>query len=145
MRSVDESTLASHDTITDFQTGADVLDLTGATGAAGAVEIVLTGTGAVVEFDPDASGAYQGEVMVTDAISASVVVTGVTGQDFVLVGSAGADTLVGGAGNDTLTGGGGADPLTGGAGSDTFVITSAADSTPAAYDTITDSRPAWTL
>ena len=55
-----------------------------------------------------------------------------------LKGLGGNDTLKGGAGDDTLNGGAGADKLTGDGGKDTFVFSAAADSTPAAWDTIDD-------
>ncbi len=55
-----------------------------------------------------------------------------------LLGSRGSDTLTGGDGNDVLQGRGGADVLAGGAGADHFVFTNLSDSTPSAFDTITD-------
>jgi Ca2+-binding RTX toxin-like protein len=64
-------------------------------------------------------------------------VLGSTAAD-TLVGTTGNDVIVGNGGNDTITGGLGADKLTGGAGNDTFTYTSAAHSTAAAPDTITD-------
>lgn len=67
----------------------------------------------------------------------SVNVTGGGGAD-TIVGTAGSDTIAGGGGNDIITGGAGADTLTGGAGADTFVYLTAADSTVAAMDVITD-------
>lgn len=44
------------------------------------------------------------------------------GQDNILDGTAGSDTLIGGRGNDTLNGGAGDDQLIGGAGDDIYVI-----------------------
>jgi hypothetical protein len=55
-----------------------------------------------------------------------------------LVGTAGNDMIVGNGGNDTITGGLGADRLTGGADNVTFAYTSAAESTSAAADIVTD-------
>ncbi|HEV2561022.1 MAG TPA: calcium-binding protein [Rhizomicrobium sp.] len=63
------------------------------------------------------------------------VVQGGAGND-VLTGGAGNDTIAGGAGNDTITGGRGADLITPGNGADIVVYTSAAQSTGAAYDTV---------
>src|SRR6185437_3130958 len=59
-------------------------------------------------------------------------------DSFVIIGSAGADTLIGGQNGNTITGGGGGDTLTGG--SDTFVFVAPSDSHPGAgnFDTITD-------
>jgi Ca2+-binding RTX toxin-like protein len=65
---------------------------------------------------------------------------GGAGNDSIVAG-AGNDSIVAGAGNDIIIGGAGADTLTGGPGNDTFVIANLADSTPTAYDTITDFVP----
>jgi Ca2+-binding RTX toxin-like protein len=55
-----------------------------------------------------------------------------------LLGSATADTLAATSGGDVIQGAGGADTLTGGSGADRFAYNTAADSTSAAADTITD-------
>jgi Ca2+-binding RTX toxin-like protein len=55
-----------------------------------------------------------------------------------LTGSTGNDIISASGGNDTIVGRAGGDRLTGGAGKDTFAYHAAADSTPAAADTITD-------
>jgi hypothetical protein len=55
-----------------------------------------------------------------------------------LTGSTGNDIINASGGNDTIVGRAGGDRLTGGAGKDTFAYHAAADSTPAAADTITD-------
>lgn len=60
------------------------------------------------------------------------------GGNNVLLGLAGSDTINAGAGNDWLAGGLGADFLTGGPGADRFVFVAAAESTPAAFDTVQD-------
>ncbi|SEL70428.1 M10 family metallopeptidase C-terminal domain-containing protein [Xaviernesmea oryzae] len=60
----------------------------------------------------------------------------------VLDGGAGKDVILGGAGDDWLIGGLGADVLTGGSGADHFVFRAMADSTPKAFDRITDFTPA---
>lgn len=54
----------------------------------------------------------------------------------VIKGGAGHDLMVGGPGIDMLIGGSGADTLSGGAGDDTFRLNRAADSAPAAPDTV---------
>ncbi len=59
------------------------------------------------------------------------------GDDY-LNGGMGSDTLVGGVGNDTLVGGAAADTLTGSGGSNIFLYAAVSDSTPSAYDVITD-------
>lgn len=64
-------------------------------------------------------------------------VSGGDGLDM-LVGTAGGDALSGDSGDDLLAGLGGADQLSGGDGRDIFAFTAAADSTAAAFDTITD-------
>ncbi|TXL79499.1 hypothetical protein FHP25_06020 [Vineibacter terrae] len=55
-----------------------------------------------------------------------------------LSGTSGGDVINGGGGDDKITGGAGADTLSGAAGKDRFVYNAAAQSTPAAADTITD-------
>lgn len=56
---------------------------------------------------------------------------------FVINSGGGNDTLTGGSGNDAIYGGLGSDHLNGGGGSDRFVFHAAAESTGAAFDTIT--------
>jgi hypothetical protein len=65
------------------------------------------------------------------------VMTGNAGAD-ILNGDSGNDSIDGGAGADNINGDVGADTLTGGAGDDTFVYSTAAESTEAAMDKITD-------
>ena len=57
-----------------------------------------------------------------------------------LKGGAGEDYLDGGKGGDRLTGGDDADSLHGGRGHDTFILTTAAQSTPEVSDTILDFK-----
>jgi len=57
---------------------------------------------------------------------------------FILKGGSGNDVLTGGAHNDILIGGLGADLLSGGGGADRFTYKSAAESTGAGFDTISD-------
>lgn len=60
-----------------------------------------------------------------------------TDGSFAITGGQGSDTLSGGGGNDVIAGGGGADHLTGAGGIDHFVYKAAADSSGAAFDTVT--------
>ena len=69
--------------------------------------------------------------------SSADTISGLAGND-TLTGGAGDDKLLGGDGDDILNGGAGKDTLTGGAGKDVFVYNLTADSTPSAFDTITD-------
>jgi Ca2+-binding RTX toxin-like protein len=64
--------------------------------------------------------------------------TAETNGYFMILSGQAADTISGGAGNDRIYGNLGADQLRGGAGKDLFDYWSAADSTPAAADTILD-------
>lgn len=133
--SVADSSAAAYDTINDFQTGVDHIDVSYATGAGGAVSITRYGSASVVGFQA-ASGPTG--VLITQGV--------VQGTDFVLganttvyvSGSAAGETIIGSAGVDVITGGGGADTLTGGAAADIFRYTSVSESTRSDYDTITD-------
>ncbi|WP_237151636.1 M10 family metallopeptidase C-terminal domain-containing protein [Oryzibacter oryziterrae] len=55
-----------------------------------------------------------------------------------LIGAGGKDTINSGSGDDTLEGDGSADTLTTGSGADTLIYKLVSDSTPAAFDTVTD-------
>jgi Ca2+-binding RTX toxin-like protein len=154
-----DSTGASFDSITDFTSGTDKIqvNLSGdfnfdASGFAsvssfndGLVSLSLVrGDGfyssadGKLYVDVDGNGTIsQGTDYV---ISAATVASG--DVNFSLTGGAGANTLIGGAGNDIIDGDGGADSIEGGAGSDrltggaaidTFVLTSTSGT-----DTITD-------
>jgi Ca2+-binding RTX toxin-like protein len=127
------------DTITDFQSGIDKIDLSRVTGLSnapltitqsGGVSTVTWGslvvkvTGTVVESD----------LIVTRAVSA-VTLTGTAAAD-TLQGTAGADTLYGAggddvlngyAGDDMLIGGSGNDIMAGGGGNDTYEVAEAGD------------------
>ena len=118
----------AEDTILDYQSGIDRLDLTawGRIYAVSALDIVQTATGAVIS--------YLDEVLVIQSsngqpISPSVFLSSdlfglwhIGGEGAVaglrLDGVPGAETLQGGAGDDVLVGSGGADLLDGGAGFD---------------------------
>jgi Ca2+-binding RTX toxin-like protein len=90
----------------------------------------------VTASDGDASWSEDFTINITDVAE---VIRG-TSSDDKLNGDATADILRGGAGNDRLIGGGGADRLTGGPGADTFVFTAIGQSTPDAFDVITDFK-----
>lgn len=67
--------------------------------------------------------------------------TATTGDDYMIEGLAGDDTLTGNAGNDVLIGGLGSDLLNGGAGSDTYVWNPGPDyASSDGYDTISNVR-----
>ena len=135
-----DSTSAHWDTITDFATGEDKLDISAVD--AGTVAIARFGSSTFVYFGSGASaGVVQvnGDLKYTDLI-VSGAVHGYTlyagGGVETLTGSAGADVLVGGSGSTTLNGAGGADILYGGSGNDTFQYTAISQSNFAGYDVI---------
>lgn len=131
---VTDSNGAGFDTITDFTTGVDRIDVS-ALGARGAVSISLGGGSSVVGFQA-ATGAA-GFLVATGAVNGSDLITGANTVLYI-AGSDAGETIVGSAGMDVITGGGGRDFLTGGAGADIFRYTSVSDSTQDAYDGITD-------
>lgn len=118
-----DSRTGGQDTITDFTTGADKIDLTAV--QARSVGIVRSGTASFLFVDAAAGqmviGA-NGEIRVSDLIgyTGAVALVGGPGAD-TLTGGAGADSLDGAGGNDTLDGGGGADTIRGGAGDDIII------------------------
>jgi VCBS repeat-containing protein len=131
-RSVSDSTAAQRDTITDFQTGSDRIDI----GALNPSGFTLTPSGGnTILRVTTASGTL--EVLITGTVSAADIITqpasaSLTGTDAndilvarvagsVLAGGAGNDALHGTAGDDVLDGGTGADTLYGGAGNDIFI------------------------
>jgi VCBS repeat-containing protein len=135
-----DSTILHWDTITDFATGEDKLDISAVD--AGTVAIARFGSSTFVYFG---SGASAGVVQVNgDLKTSDLIVSGAVhgytlyagGGVETLTGSAGADVLVGGSGTTTLNGGGGADILYGGSGTDTFQYTAISQSNFAAYDVI---------
>ena len=95
-----------------------------------------------------AKAAASGTEIGTDTLSGVENITAGQGGDMItgsagnnrLSGLGGADGLAGGAGKDVLIGGLGKDILSGQLGRDTFDFNSAAESTVANYDTITDFR-----
>jgi Ca2+-binding RTX toxin-like protein len=135
-----DSTILHWDTITDFATGEDKLDISAVD--AGTVAIARFGSSTFVYFG---SGASAGVVQVNgDLKTSDLIVSGAVhgytlyagGGVETLTGTAGADVLVGGSGTTTLNGGGGADILYGGSGTDTFQYTAISQSNFAGYDMI---------
>lgn len=137
-RSVSESTAAQRDTITDFQSGSDRIDIS----AIGATDFTLTASGGnTILRATTASGTL--EVLVSGAVSSSDIVnqpasatlTGTSGNDLLMAvvngstlsAGAGNDALHGTAGNDVLDGGTGADTMYGGAGNDIFIHDNSSD------------------
>ncbi|CAN7396045.1 beta strand repeat-containing protein [Caulobacter sp. LjRoot300] len=136
-----DSNTAGSDTIFDFQTGSDKIDLTGL--APTEVSIVRSG-GSSFLFINGPGGASQlaatGDVNANDLVLGSNLSTYVIGDDTanVLVSGAQTDILQAGGGADTLTGGGLSDLMWGGAGADVFKYLAATDSNAAGADSIFD-------
>ncbi|TCS16119.1 M10 family metallopeptidase C-terminal domain-containing protein [Caulobacter sp. BK020] len=135
-----DSTSAHWDTITDFATGQDKLDISAVD--AGTVSIARFGSSTFVYYGSGASAGVvevSGDIKFTDLIVSGAVhgYTLYAGSGVeTLTGSAGPDVLVGGSGSTTLNGGGGADILYGGTGNDTFQYTAISQSNFAGYDVI---------
>ncbi|WGM47794.1 hypothetical protein KOAAANKH_02679 [Brevundimonas sp. NIBR10] len=136
-----DSNAAGADNLYDFQTGIDLINVSGPTTTA--ISIIRSDNGSsFVSVETT-----EGSMLITAAGRAingtdfrygnqhGIYLIGSSGAD-VLTGSSLADPIQGGAGNDTITGGGGADVLFGEGGADTFVYRAASDSTVAAADTI---------
>ena len=122
---------ATPDSITDFQSGFDQIDLTGL--GAGSVVLLKTGSGTQISGET-AQGAFQinvtGTVLATDILG---LTSGVTVR-----GDNTAETLQGTPFADTLQGAGGADALFGGAGADTFRFVATTDSVSGNSDILLD-------
>lgn len=139
-----DSYAAAIDSIKDFQTGIDKLDLGGVQNL-GAVSIVRTGSGSAVFGEIKGQPAeIQVLIGVTGLIQAGDV-AGVASvqmvgdeRDDLLIGGDWADSLYGHDGADVLIGGGAGDALYGGTGADTFRYLNASDSTNGALDIIQD-------
>ena len=130
---VSESTAAAFDTIADFETGIDRLDLSAlapssislsASGAYTMVNAITAGGTLVIRV----AGAITASDVVVDAKGA--VVNGTDQDDNLyavvpsseLHGAGGNDVLDGSIGSDLLDGGAGADLMRGGQGNDTYVV-----------------------
>lgn len=96
---------------------------------------VTTGNGA----DNISVASINDATFLATGATAATITTG-DGAD-TITGSAGKDIINAGAGNDVVTGGLRADTITLGAGNDRYVLTSAAESTLANLDVITDFSP----
>ncbi|MBJ7486504.1 calcium-binding protein [Brevundimonas sp.] len=120
-----DSTAGSQDTITDFQSGVDQIDLAALN--ATSVSVGRLADGSSVVFAETPGGPVQifvrgSNVNADDFIyngNFGVYVIGSAGADTIF-GSSTADPIFGGAGADILIGGGGADAIGGGAGADVF-------------------------
>jgi Ca2+-binding RTX toxin-like protein len=132
------------DTIFDFQTGQDQIDLTSL--GINHISTIDNGTAEFVFIETKSGQLMQINFVGADAIQAADFnVRG--GTNYYIQGDSGNNTLIGGngqdvidghGGNDLIIGGGGSDALFGGAGNDTFKYLAASDSTVAAPDTIFD-------
>ena len=92
----------------------------------------------VVQYAPDSTGAYKGQVEVTGVLATTDILTSKATTAFTLHTSLAGVTLTGGAGNDTLIGAGGGDTLIGGAGADKFVFSTLGSSPVSNPDAISD-------
>ncbi|MBI2236024.1 MAG: tandem-95 repeat protein [Magnetospirillum sp.] len=165
-----DSPSGGYDTITDFASGTDRLQLQGAAGlgydstlanpfatsVANTINVIKASTAYAnkVVFFSDGTDGYlyvrgsgaAGSVSYDDTL---VKLTGKTTAPSAssvvfgggdMSGTGSADTLSGSAIDDTLTGGGGADTLTGGLGADVFRYTAKTDSTDGGMDVVTDFK-----
>ncbi len=136
-----DSNAAGADTIFDFQTGIDHIDLTGL--APTEVSIVRSGGSSFV-FINGPGGTSQlaatSDINANDLVLGSNLSTYVIGDDAAntLVSGARTDILQAAGGNDTLIGGGLSDLMWGGAGADVFKYLAATDSNAAGADSIFD-------
>ena len=126
---------AARDTLSDFQTGQDRIDLTAI--APTSISVVLVAEGSSVRgvvFAETPTGAFQtyspNVINSRDFIYNATFGVFVIGSSLadVIVGSTRADPLLGNGGDDTITGGGGADAIAGGSGRDRYVYLAASDS-----------------
>lgn len=118
----------------------DLAQAATATGSAGVDSLdfsaVSTSKAMTINGGLGGKAGVTGDTLIGGAGDDTITVTGL--GNATLTGGAGKDTITGSTGNDTITGGTGADTLTGGSGNDAFTLTSATDSAPSAFDTITD-------
>ena len=138
-----ESTASIQDTITDFQTGSDRIDLTALNPTSISIAR-LTGGSAVFAQTP--GGAFQVFVQGSPLNATDIAYSGgfgvyVIGSDSpdVILGGDRPDPLVGLGGDDVITGGAGADAISGGAGRDVFRYVAWGDSNQTTgYDNLYD-------
>lgn len=124
-----DSRTGGQDTITDFQTGTDVIDLTAV--SAQAVSIVRTGTATFIFANTPGGAMVIGSEREVNANDLRGLNVGVY-----TVGSSNPEFLRSGANGDVLQGGGGGDTMFAGAGADRFTYGAISDSTLARPDTI---------
>jgi Ca2+-binding RTX toxin-like protein len=119
------------DSITDFQSGFDKIDLTGF----GATGVSLVRTGGVTQISGSTpQGAFQ--INSTVVVLATDILGLTTGV--IATGDNTAEVLNGTAFDDTIQGNGGGDVLTGGTGADLFVYALRTDSAPGSSDLLID-------
>ena len=102
------------DTITDFEDGTDIIDLSALDGVNQLGDLTITADGSDTLIDTG-----QGTIRLEGVSSADLDASNFV---FSTTGDGGADTITGGDGDDTIDGLGGNDALTGGGGADTFVF-----------------------
>jgi Ca2+-binding RTX toxin-like protein len=133
-------TLTSADAI-DGGTGDDIVTLDGSQGALHFTATTMVNV-ATLQLLADAYDITTDDATVAMGATMTVDAGALTGTDTLTFdGSAetnGKFILIGGGGDDHIVGGKLGDSMTGGGGADIFAYTSAAQSTGAAYDTITD-------
>ncbi|MBJ7484675.1 M10 family metallopeptidase C-terminal domain-containing protein [Brevundimonas sp.] len=148
----DSSQTSGIDTLIDFETGIDRIDLRALSVTAasilqrqggGSYLFVTTSTGQTLTLNSNQT-LYAGDLLMTQAVgvhvggtSAAETLNGTVNAD-ILYGQGGTDTLIGGAGDDILNGGAGGDTLIGGAGADTILYLEATDSNGSALDNLAD-------
>ena len=147
-----DSTDAAPDTLIDFETGIDTIDLRGL--PVGAVSIlrdggsslvfVRTTTGQTMTLLAPGREIQARDLLLSQSVGVSLIgsaaantLIGGAGTD-ILYGLDGADALQGGAGTDLLYGGLGGDTLFGGAGADMFGYASVLDSGAGVFDNLAD-------
>jgi Ca2+-binding RTX toxin-like protein len=132
-RATGDSTAAAPDTITDFASGQDRIDLS----ALAPTNVTITDQGAMHLVTAEtAQGSLviqvSGSIAMGDLLltAPAAAIDGTANADLLYAGSgpsnlnglAGDDLLIGGAGNDRLDGGTGADRAYGGAGDDVYIV-----------------------
>ena len=130
-----DSTSAAFDTIFDFQSGTDFLNLTTVSGAF--LNLVHDGAGHTGIFYGFSGAGAGGAIYAYGDVQGYDIAT-LPGAAFYLSGSGASELLVGGAAADTIVGAGGQDTLYGGAGADVFLYQQVSDSTSSAPDYIAD-------
>ncbi len=133
-----DSSMAAPDSIFDFKSGTDKIDLSGAAGVLDFLEFSYDASGdTTLNFVSNGNNVFYGSVNVLGTqLQVGDVLTGTANPYVDLDGSSVADTLTAGAQNTTFYGSGGADTLNAGSGTDTFLYSLLSDSTTTAYDTI---------